>query len=182
MRTHPIAHRASPGRTARRTNAWIFAHGMDNAGFRRLSRNRIRFRHEVVGRFHAADTRAVYGCYGVVECLPSVTRAPHTSSGNRLRGLDRYRRCGYCHFGYRSAGRPCVASAGALHCFHCGRRDWIEACLRELRIAARGVRVVTSFSDAFSLVAAASVHDSGDGPRPALPPPSRGTPLKRCES
>ena len=86
---------------------------------------------------------AVYGCYRLVECLSSLTRAPHTSSGNRLRGLDRYRRRRYRDYGYRSAGRLRIAGAGALYCFHCWGRDWAEACLGNLRTAGRGNPVVS---------------------------------------
>jgi len=107
---------------------------MDNAGLRRLSRNRIRVRHEVVCRVHAADTWAVHGCYRLVECFSSLTRAPDASSRNGVRDLDRHRRRGYRHSGYRSVRRLRVTSAAALHFFDCSRRDWTKACLCKLRM------------------------------------------------
>ena len=77
---------------------------------------------------------AVYGCYRLVECLSSLTRASHASGGNWVRGLDRYWRRRYRLFGYRSAGRLCVAGPDALYSFYCGRRDWTEARLGKLRM------------------------------------------------
>ena len=134
MRRPSAAPHQSPPAYRQGTNGLI-ANGMDNTGRSRSSRNRIRLRHEVVCRFHAADTWAVYSSYRLVECLSSLTRAPHTSSGNRIRGLDWYRCGGYRDLGYRRARRLRVATEAALHCFNCRRRSWTQACLGRLRIA-----------------------------------------------
>ena len=76
---------------------------------RRYSGNRIRFRHEVVGRFHAIDTGIAYGCHRLVERSPSfiaiseqysavmVTTACHHCCDIRNRSADFQRVEGVAH-------------------------------------------------------------------------------------
>ena len=78
----------------------------------------------------------VYGRHRLVECLSSFTLAPHTAGGDRLRGLDRYRRGGHRDSGNGGAGRLRCADEGALHCSHSGRRDRTQAGLGKLRMIA----------------------------------------------
>ena len=75
----------------------------------------------------------------LVECLSSLTLTPHAAGGDRLRGLDGYRRGGHRDSGNGGAGRLRCAAEDALHCSHFGRRDRIKAGFGKLRtIAGRG--------------------------------------------
>jgi GNAT superfamily N-acetyltransferase len=58
-------------------------------------RDRLRVRHEVVGRIHAADTKRVYRRHRLIERFSSVVLASHAAGGNGIRGMDGYRRRGH---------------------------------------------------------------------------------------
>jgi len=112
---------------------------MGTTKHRRRSRNCIRLVHEVVRRFHALDTCAVYGRHWLVEPLSTFAIAPHTASGDCLRGLDRHWRGRHRDSGNGGARRLRCAAEDTLPYSDFGGRYRTQAGLGKLRtIAGRG--------------------------------------------
>ena len=99
---------------------------------RRHSRDRLRFRHEVISRVHAIGAKCAHGCHRAVERLSPLPFAPDPAARNWLRYLDWDWRRRHRNIGNRSFRRLCGANEDPLYRPDPARRHWSQVGIGKL--------------------------------------------------